>query len=170
MMEPAEALSVAAQIAVTLTGFTGVVAVFGPGAVHEWDEGDRLRLRLLLLASIIPLCLSLLGLFLLTTGLGPTFAWQVCSTLGAVSFLAVGVHSLRRFRSIGVVRMNATPGSNIVFLTTSIVGLATCALQIVNVAMLQTFWPFFAQVVVGMLMALLQFARLIVTRPQSRPG
>ena len=47
-------ISVAAQIAVTLTGFTGVVAVFGPGAVHEWDEGDRLRLRLLLFASIVP--------------------------------------------------------------------------------------------------------------------
>ena len=102
----------------------------------------------------------------MTADLAPALAWQVCSAVGAVSFLAIGIHSLRTFRSIGVVRMNATPGSNSISLTTSIIGLATCVLQIANLAVLQTFWPFFALIVVGMLMALLQFARLILTRPQ----
>ena len=54
-MEPGEALGVAAQIAVALAGFAGVVVVFRREAVHEWSEIDKLRLRLLLANSILPL-------------------------------------------------------------------------------------------------------------------
>jgi len=166
MMEPSEALSVGAEVAVTLTGFTGVVAVFGSGAVHEWSEGDRLRLRLLLSASIVPLGLCLLGLLLLTTDLAPALTWQWCSAVSALLFLTIGINNLRTFRAIGIARMNATPGSNLVFLATSLLGLATCALQLLNVVVLQAFWPFFAQIVTSMLIALLQFSRLILVRPR----
>jgi hypothetical protein len=65
-MEPGEALGIAAQIAVALAGFAGVVVVFRRGAVHEWSDIDKLRLRLLLATSILPLGLSMLGLLLLT--------------------------------------------------------------------------------------------------------
>jgi len=65
-MEPGEALGIAAQIAVALAGFAGVVVVFRREAVHEWSEIDKLRLRLLLANSILPLALSMLGLLLLT--------------------------------------------------------------------------------------------------------
>ena len=53
-MEPGEALGIAAQIAVTLAGFAGVVVVFRREAVHEWSEIDKLRLRFLLANSILP--------------------------------------------------------------------------------------------------------------------
>jgi hypothetical protein len=36
-MEPGEALGIAAQIAVALAGFAGVVVVFRREAVHEWS-------------------------------------------------------------------------------------------------------------------------------------
>ena len=65
-MEPGEALGIAAQIAVTLAGFAGVVVVFRREAVHEWSAVDKLRLRLLLANSILPLCLCMMGLLLLT--------------------------------------------------------------------------------------------------------
>ena len=48
MIEPAAALSTAAQIAVTLAGFAGVVVVFGRQALAEWSRVDRFRLQLLL--------------------------------------------------------------------------------------------------------------------------
>ena len=47
-MEPVEALSTAAQLALALAGFAGVVVVFRSSAVHEWAPMDKLRLRLLL--------------------------------------------------------------------------------------------------------------------------
>jgi len=65
-MEPGEALGIAAQIAVALAGFAGVVVVFRREAVHEWAGIDKLRLRLLLANSMLPLGLSMLGLLLLT--------------------------------------------------------------------------------------------------------
>ncbi|PYL56901.1 MAG: hypothetical protein DMF31_11665 [Verrucomicrobia bacterium] len=65
-MEPGEALSTAAQIAVTLAGFAGVVVVFRRESVHDWSPVDKLRLRLLLTNSILPLVLCMIGLLLLT--------------------------------------------------------------------------------------------------------
>src|SRR5215470_17751437 len=65
-MEPGEALGIAAQIAVALAGFAGVVVVFRREAVHEWSGIDKLRLRLLLANSIVPLGLSMLGWLLLS--------------------------------------------------------------------------------------------------------
>jgi len=53
-VEPGEALSTAAQVAVALAGFVGVVVVFRSGSVHEWSPIDKLRLRLLLSNSILP--------------------------------------------------------------------------------------------------------------------
>jgi len=43
-MQPDEALGVAAQVAVTLAGFAGVVVVFRPDSVHRWSRLDRFRL------------------------------------------------------------------------------------------------------------------------------
>src|ERR1043166_6439421 len=60
-MEPGEALGIAAQIAVALAGFAGVVVVFRRESVHEWSALDKLRLRFLLANSILPLCLSMIA-------------------------------------------------------------------------------------------------------------
>lgn len=65
-MEPGEALGIAAQIAVALAGFAGVVVVFRRESVHEWSPTDKLWLRLLLTNSILPLGLCLVGSLLLT--------------------------------------------------------------------------------------------------------
>ena len=65
-MEPSEALSTAAQIAVALAGFAGVVLVFRRESVHEWSPLGKYRLRLLLMNSILPLAFGTVGLLLLT--------------------------------------------------------------------------------------------------------
>src|SRR5262249_62388849 len=75
-MEPGEALGIAAQIGVALAGFAGVVVVFRREAVHEWSDIDKLRLRLLLANSILPLGLSMLGLLLLTFEPVPPGIWR----------------------------------------------------------------------------------------------
>ncbi len=66
-MEPTAALSASAQIAVAIAGFAGVVAAFRSDSVHDWGHVERFWLRLLLINSILPLALSMVGLFLLSS-------------------------------------------------------------------------------------------------------
>src|SRR5262245_6079674 len=98
-MEPGEALGIAAQVAVALAGFAGVVVVFRREAVHEWSGIDKLRLRLLLANSILPLALSMLGLLLLTIKPMPPGIWRWCSgilLLATVAFVTAITKTFRR--------------------------------------------------------------------------
>ena len=83
-MQPAEALGVAAQVAVTLAGFAGIVVVFRPRSVHEWPALDQFRLRLLLTNSAMPLASALFGILLLTFDPPPVAIWRWCSGLALV--------------------------------------------------------------------------------------
>ncbi len=84
-MQPSEALGIAAQVAVTLAGFAGIVVVFRPDSVHRWSPLDKLRLQLLLMNSALPLAESLFGMLLLTFDPPPASIWRWCS---GVSFSA----------------------------------------------------------------------------------
>ena len=55
-MQPSEALSASAQVAVTLAGFAGVVVAFRSRSVHEWSKVDKFRLQILLSNSALPFC------------------------------------------------------------------------------------------------------------------
>jgi hypothetical protein len=85
-MEPGEALGIAAQLALALGGFTGVVVVFRSEPLHEWRPIDKLRLRILLTNSVLPLTVCLVALFLLTIKPPPLWIWRGCSGLAVVSF------------------------------------------------------------------------------------
>src|ERR1041384_4832911 len=83
-MEPGEAISTAAQIAVALAGFAGVVVVFRPQSVHEWSAIDKFRLRLLLANSALPLISALFGVLLLTFDPPPIAIWRWGSAFSLV--------------------------------------------------------------------------------------
>ncbi len=80
-MEPAEALSTAAQIAVALAGFAGVVVAFRSGSLHDWSPMDKFRLWLLLGNALAPLFACLFGMLLLTITPTPLSIWRWCSGL-----------------------------------------------------------------------------------------
>ncbi|HZR05223.1 MAG TPA: hypothetical protein VFA61_05295 [Candidatus Udaeobacter sp.] len=42
-MQPSEALTTAAQIAVAPAGFAGVVVAFRSKSLHKWSPGDKFR-------------------------------------------------------------------------------------------------------------------------------
>src|SRR2546421_1025713 len=88
-MQPSEALSASAQIAVTLAGFAGVVVAFRNRAVHEWSKIDKFRLRILLLNSGVPFLLSILGMVLSSTTIDPAMAWRLCSLLTFVIVVVI---------------------------------------------------------------------------------
>jgi hypothetical protein len=161
-MEPNEALGIAAQVAVTLAGFAGIVVVFLPESVHQWSRADRFRLRLLLSNSIFPLAYSLFGMLLLTINPAPDSIWRWCSAFAAVFQVPFAIANLRTPRRFSPDEFKGMP--KILFYPLFAIGIATLLLQFYNIAVLNRFWPFFAAIFVHLMAAMLQFVRLVLPR------
>ena len=161
-MQPSEALSASAQVAVTLAGFAGVVVAFRSGSVHEWSNVDKFRLRILLTNSAMPFMLSIVAMLLASTALGEARLWQVCSMLGFVTTVVVGQRISGGLRAMSGEEFRRGGGSSAIFYTSSVVAIAVTLLQLYNVIALRTFWPFFAGIATQLVLAMVQFVRLVV--------
>ena len=162
-MEPNEALGIAAQVAVTLAGFAGIVVVFRPESVHQWSPVDRYRLHLLLNNSIFPLAYSLFGIFLLTIKPPPDSVWRWCSVFAAVFQVPFAIGNFRTPRHFSPDEFKGMP--KIVFYPLFAIGISTLLLQLYNIAVLNRFWPFFVGIFVHLIAAMLQFVRLVLPPP-----
>ena len=165
-MEPGDALGIAAQIAVALAGFAGVVVVFRREAVHEWSGIDKLRLRLLLANSILPLGLSMLGLLLLTVEPMPPGIWRWCSGITLVAILLFVTAVTKMFRRLSLQNVQRQRDTRFIFYVFGAFGVAATLLQVFNIALLGVFWPFFAGIVYQLVTATAQFARMILLLPE----
>jgi hypothetical protein len=165
-MEPGEALGIAAQIAVALAGFAGVVVVFRRESVHEWSPIDKVRLRLLLANSILPLGLCMMGLLLLTIKPMPPTMWRWCSAIEFVVFLLFVVIMAKTFRRLGVRKVQRDRGTRFILYLFGGLGTAAMLLQMYNIALLAAFWSFFAGIVYQLITATAQFARMILLLPE----
>ena len=145
-----------------LAGFAGVVVAFRSGSVHQWSNVDKFRLRILLTNSAIPFVLSLLAMFLSVTALDQDRIWQVCSILAFVMVALVGQQMTRGLRRLSREEFRAGGGSRAVFYGSSLIGIAVTLLQLYNAITLKMFWPFFAAVATLLILAMLQFVRLVV--------
>ena len=157
-----EALSAAAQIAVALAGFAGVVVVFRRESVHEWSPIDKFRLRLLLANSILPLAFCMLGLLLLTIKPVPPGIWRWCSGSAFVILLPFGITTAKSFRRFDPHQLKRARATGFGFYLFSILGTVATLLQVFNAAMLDAFWPFFTGIVVQLVAAMFQFVRIIL--------
>lgn len=165
-MEPGEALGIAAQIAVALAGFAGVVVVFRRESVHEWSGIDKLRLRFLLANSVVPLGLCMLGLLLLTVKPMPSGIWRWCSGVAFVVFVVFVTTSGKIFRRLNLPEVQRERGSRFMLYFFGVLGMAAMLLQAYNVALLGAFWPFFAGIVYQVVTAMVQFVRMILLLPE----
>jgi hypothetical protein len=166
-MEPGEALSTAAQIAVALAGFAGVVVVFRRDSVHEWTPIDKYRLRLLLMNSILPLAFSTVGLLLLTIKPLLPGIWGWCSGVMLVIVLPFAITTIKGFRRLDPQQLQSVRGTGFGFYLFGILGTSAVLLQLCNIAMFNAFWPFFTGIVVHLLAAMFQFARIILLPPEA---
>ena len=164
-MEPNEALGIAAQVAVALAGFAGVVVVFRPQALHQWSVLDRFRLRLLLHNSICPLAYALFGMFLLTIKPTPLWIWRECSLFGLLFQLPGAIMAFRSSHKFGPNHFKGP--SRILIYFIGVVSAASQILQLVNVAFLNRFWPFFLSIFVHLIAAMLQFTRMVLLLPEK---
>ena len=146
-MEPGEALGIAAQIAVALAGFAGVVVVFRREAVHEWSDIDKLRLRLLLANPMLPLGHSMLGLVLVTIEPEPPGIWRWCSGILLVTTMSFVMATGKTFRRLNLRNAQRQRITRFIFYLVGVFGTAAMLLQLYNIASLAAFWPFFAGIV-----------------------
>src|SRR3982751_6464858 len=165
-MQPSEALGIAAQIAVALAGFAGMVVVFRREGVHEWPDIDKFRLRLLLGNSILPLGLSMFGLLLLTVEPMPPGIWKWCSCITLVSTLLFVTAVTRIYRHLNIKDVQSQRYTRLVYYVFGAFGVLATVLQLLNVALLGVFWPFFAGIVYQLITAMAQFARMILLMPE----
>jgi hypothetical protein len=166
-MAPGEALSLAAQVAVALTGFAGVVVVFRSGSVHDWPAIDKFRLRLLLADSMFPLVFCMFGSALLAINPSPAAIWRWCSGFAAVFLLAFASMIRRGSRSLAE-ELKRTGMTWLIFYPAAVLATAITLLQLYNVAILNAFWPFYTAIVFQLVVGMVQFARFILLPPH--PG
>ena len=162
-MEPNEALGIAAQVAVALAGFAGVVVVFKPDPVPHLTRLDRIRLQLLLHNSVCPLAYALFGMLLLCVKPAPDSIWRWCSGF-ALAFQAPG--AFIAFRNA----RNLTPeeyrnSSKPLLYGIGAMGFLALVFQVCNVATLNLFWPFFLFIVAHLIAGMLQFLRMVMLLP-----
>ncbi|HEX3817335.1 MAG TPA: hypothetical protein VHW03_03500 [Chthoniobacterales bacterium] len=164
-MQPSEALGVAAQVAVTLAGFAGIVVIFRPDSVHRWSPLDKFRLQLLLTNSALPLADALFGMFLLTFDPPPVSIWRWCSGVGFCGQLFVIVYSRKSTRLF--IRPELQTVNRFLFYGMAFIGTVAMALQAINFSVWNLFWPFFALVFVHLIAALVQFVRMVLLPPHK---
>ena len=166
-MEPDAALAIASQIAVALAGFAGVVTAFRVQSVHEWVAIDKLRLRLLLTNSILPLAYCLFALALLTVRPVPLHFWRWCSGVSVATNIAFAMGLSKHLASLRQLESHAAPANRIAFYFFFALGAISLILQLYNIAALNAFWPFFVSITVQLLAAMFQFM-LMVLRPSAK--
>ena len=166
-MEPGEALSTAAQIAVALAGFAGVVVVFRTESVHDWSRMDKFRLRLLLSNSILPLAFCMFGLLLLTIKPPPAAIWRWCSGFASLFLFLFAATTLKAVHDFPAGQFHAAGAARFIFYPLFVLGTGVSLLQLYNATILNAFWAFFAAIVVQLVGAMLQFVRLILIPRQQ---
>ncbi|MEY2561145.1 MAG: hypothetical protein QOG51_1560 [Verrucomicrobiota bacterium] len=166
-MEPGEALSTAAQIAVALAGFAGVVVVFRSGSIHEWSPLDRFRLWLLLGNAMIALFACLFGMLLFSITPTPLSVWRWCSVFSLLLVFPFGFMTRQRQLELGRSVVKEMGAFRYVFYLFGAIGGAVGLLQVYNALTAGVFWLFYASIVFPLAIGTLQFARMILLPPHS---
>jgi small-conductance mechanosensitive channel len=163
-MEPADALSRGAQIAVAFAGLTGVVLMRRGATIHTWPKADKFRLKLLLSTTLLPLVLCLVGLLLLGVNIQEAVVWRVCSAVAALVLLGGCALFSRSFLGMNKRELDRVEASRPTFWIFTSLGVIQGLFLVYNTALLAAFWPFFMFIVSALLVALLQFIRFILAR------
>ena len=166
-MQPSEALTTAAQIAVALAGFAGVVVAFRSKSLHEWSLRDKFRLWLLLGNALIPLFDCLFAMLLLTIKPTPLAIWHWCSGFSLLLSFPFGFSTWRRLSELGPRVIKNMGAYRYLFYMVGILGTAVVLSQFYNVLVSGVFWLFYAAVIFPLAIGTLQFALMILLPPHT---
>jgi hypothetical protein len=167
-MQPGEALGIAAQIAVALAGFAGVVVVFRSSSLHDWAPRDKFRLLILIGNALLPLFACLFGMFLLTINPPPGFIWHWCSGFSLLLSFPFGLLVWRRLSELGPTVIKTMGVYRYVFYSLGALGAVVILLQAYNVLVSGVFWAFYAAIIFQLAVGSLQFALMIFLPPATK--
>jgi hypothetical protein len=164
-MEPFEALSLCGEVAIAITGFSGVVLVFGERRGGLLGSVEHLRFRMLFTATLIPLGLVSLASILDSYGLDQSATWRICSMVYIVAASVTGFLNVRAGarassgdRNLQVPRFASIWRGGAIALAVAFV---VIALQLANALSLHSFWPVLIAVWWGIALSLFAFVGLV---------
>ncbi len=157
-MDFVELLIGIAEIAVALAGFTGVVVTFGSRSQGAWHPGDRLRLSFLLMASLTAAGFALLSLLALSSNLAEPTVWSALSALWALFMCWSLWASRQQMQQAADVHQDIDKLTNAITTTCFVL---LIFVQILNATLWHEFYPFLAAIMLNLVGAAMQFARLI---------
>lgn len=166
-MEPDRFFIATAQISLAIAGFAGIVAAYRNDSVHNWGEVERFWLRLLLLNSILPFTLSIVGIFFLATGAFPEVKWRLLSGFAGACLMLYAVTIVKRLIGFAPGALRTAGSSSLVSYGLVFILIAVCLVQAWNAVFGSAFWPFFGAILALIIGAVFQFARLVL-KPQRR--
>ena len=166
-MDPGEALSAAAQIAVALAGFAGVVVAFRSKSLHEWSPRDKFRLWLLLGNALVPLFDCFFGMLLMTIKPTPLSIWNWCSGFSLLLSFPFGFLSWRRLSELGPAVIKNMGAYRYFFYLVGSLATAVVLSQFYNALVSGVFWLFYAAVILPLAIGTLQFALMILLPPHT---
>jgi hypothetical protein len=149
-VDPFEVLSLCAEVAVAIAGFSGVVLAFGDRARIAPDGPDRVLFMSLFRGSLTPLGIIALAFTSNAFGLGSHAVWQLCSSAHAIIIVA--------FFAIAWPTVPFSSGGGTIF---RIGGILILALSLANVVAIQAFWPVLAVIFWGLGASLWAFVSLL---------
>ena len=157
-MEPFDALSLCAEVAIAILGFSGIVVVFGGYSHDETSEG---LFQTLFRGTLIPLGIIAIASILDAAALERAQIWRICSAIQAVALSLVLVSAQSPIRRGGRVAPR---------MRLPIVGaIAVLSLSIWNAASHHAFWPVLLVVWWAIGVSLFAFVGLIFSKDAAQP-
>lgn len=100
-MEWESALGSVIEVAISIAGFSGIVAAVGRRGAGHWSKADQLSLRILLTASGMTMLFAFLP-FILVDVLDAPLMWRVLSGVLAVWLLGIFFYRRRQIAAAGL--------------------------------------------------------------------
>lgn len=151
-MDPFSALSLCGEVAIAITGFSGVVLVFGEGRGVAPKKDDNVLLQTLFTGSLVPLFLIAVAFVVNSASLDLSTTWRASSAAHVVTLVVILI-----MRGRGGSLVVPAPGGRLILAGSPIVLL----LSVANIVSLHAFWPFLAVVWWGIIVSLWAFVALI---------
>ena len=159
-MEAFETLSLCGEIAIAITGFAGVVHVFGERGDRTSPGMNPALFRMLFTGTLNPLALIAIALILESAAFERAATWRICS---ALHFASVCLFTTLNIRSGESRAFASARGAHLVLLGAGLVAV----LSLINAIFVHEFWPFLVAICWGIALGLFSFTHLVFSARKS---
>jgi hypothetical protein len=107
----------------------------------------------------------MIGLLLLSIKPTPLEIWRWCSGVAFIGSLLFPITMAKGYRRLALQQIQRERFTRFILYLFGVFGIAATLLQLYNTAFLGAFWPFFTSIVLQVVTAMFQFARMILLLP-----